>query len=131
MKELSVSLDIETSSATLTELSSILGSCYSSGSHESGALRPDGTPFRTTIWRFNSSANREAPLIDHLLNIASQIPTSVLGARIPVGSTVCFNVGVFFDTAMCTVEVPKECADLLSSYGAALTIVCYPTSDAS
>lgn len=130
MKESEVTLGIEATHLSLPEISSLLGRQCSSGSYEKGSQHGGREPSVSTVWRFDSHAGRTASMVNHFRDIASRLPASLFhqqGLK-SADVKVCLNVAVYFDAAMCTVNLPPECVDIAKSYGSAVEVTCYPSS---
>lgn len=132
MREVKVSLVITSASLRLSEISAKVGRAHSSGSHDRGTSSlPGGKPFNETIWRMDSTEPESAPLEKHFANIGSQIPAkSITDSGLLAGNARCFfDIAVFFDDAMCSIDIPKICLKAIERYGAEISIACYPVDD--
>ena len=124
-----VSLDILSETATLADLSKALGVDASHGSsHERGSARPLHRVWEKTVWRLESDVAENAPLSQHIENILQRVSTVKLSGALPHDCTVYLNIGVTFETAMCSIEIPPASLQLLSKAGIRLLVNCYPSS---
>ncbi len=135
MKEFLVSLDIESQSLGLAELSVIFGRSPSKASHNKGDARAGGAePFDVTIWRVSSRASAIASMDEQFADVMSQLsPDEVRSAARVDGSIAAwFGVAVMFDTAthaMASVSFSVNALSIIQQYGASLEVSCYPCSD--
>lgn len=132
MREISVSLDIVSSTATLAELSSALGVNGSSGSHEKGDARPGHKSWEYTTWKCDSKVAEGSSLVEHFLSLFEQLPVSKLSERgvLPSDRKIYLNIAVMFDAAMCSVEIPTDCIRMLDGLDVMIEISCYPCAEA-
>lgn len=132
MREVKVSLVIISVPLTLSEISAKIGCHHSSGSREKGTSNlPGRKPSNVTIWRLDSTEPGSASLERHFASIGSQIPAeSIFESGLLVGDARCyFDIAVFFDDAMCSVDIPAICLKTVERYGAEISIACYPVDD--
>jgi hypothetical protein len=129
MKEVEVALEIMSSELGLSEISSCLGCSYSSGSYDRGARHGDREPSPITVWRFDSLANRSASALEHFKDIATRLPGNLVRMKSMAikDMKIRIQVAVYFDTAMCTVDLSSECIDIAKNYGSGVEVTCYPT----
>ena len=126
--EYSVSLDIASGSVTLAELGRVLAVEGGAGSHERGDPHPVRGPLPGALLRIASSAAPGEGLALHLRSITESFPPERLAALARYGGEVTwsFRVGVFFETATCTVPIDAGSLEILGRYGGAVEIVAYP-----
>lgn len=130
MKKVEVALEIMTAELGVSEISSRLECPHSSGSYDKGSRHGNREPSPITVWRFDSQANHSASILDHFKDIVSRLPANILDKQRKAikDMTIRINIAVYFDTAMCTVDLPSECVDIAKSYGSSVEVACYPTS---
>jgi len=132
MREVKVSLVITSPRLRLSEISEKVGRAPSSGSREKGTSSlPGRKPSNETVWRLGSTEPESAALERHFANIESQISAeSISDSGLLVGDTRCyFDIAVFFDDAMCSVDISAICLKTVERYGAEISIACYPVDD--
>lgn len=130
MKTFAVSLNITTQSLTIAELSDRVGIAPSPSSHDKGTARVRKGVWEQTVWVLESSQEETAPVEEHLQSIFAKFPPALLHREniLPDDAQVYLDIAVFFDTAMCSVQIPPGCVDLLAGHGIALEVTCYPST---
>lgn len=78
------------------------------------------------LWRIAPPAAKSASLLEQIRALAKAVPFDGLDDR---RLRAYLSVGVFFDTATCSVELPPEALKLLQGTGITVEITCYPTVD--
>jgi hypothetical protein len=80
---------------------------------------------RIESWRESNT------LTEHLNAIFEIVPISFLLSQNQVQpfETAYINVGVFYDTVTCTVEIPYACVEMLKEHGVGIQISCYPSKE--
>ncbi len=128
MKSYSLSIAIVTERYSLDEISPVLGLAYSSTSHDLGSRRGKGT-WNQTIWRLESGAAETASLVEHIESLRSKFSRVNRQQRDALGENCrwLLEVAVYFDTAMCSIEMPRSVAELLTELDLELTLSCYPS----
>lgn len=118
MKRFSVSLDVISLLESMPE-------CFSDAGIDlerlsSRKLR-DGT-----LWRLESDFG-DSPSIAESIEVlfAMVSPAKVRGP----GIRAYLAIAVYYDTATCSVEIPRECIAMLQGSEITIEITCYPTSD--
>lgn len=129
-KRFNVSLNIQSGSASLAELTAIVGIQPSSCSMEKGSPRrtPSGTTKRRyTIWCIESKAGKWASLEAHLKSLVAQFPLPDWDrSKLPADSKTFISIGVFFDQPMCSLNIQNEVLTLFAAHGFDLQVACYP-----
>lgn len=114
----------------MSQLSAQLGHPYSSGSYDKGSRQGNREPSPITVWRFDSKASNSASVSEHFKDIESRLPPSKVRQLKAANKDIAIwiNVAVYFDTAMCTAQLPSECMVIANGYDSGVEITCYPTN---
>jgi hypothetical protein len=127
LKKYSVSIDVVSAEIRLDELNALLGNGATSGSHDVGDRRGQGT-WDQTIWRWDSTAPESAPLDAHLESVASFLPGLKVD-RLPSECRVFCSIAVFFDTPMATVLLPPQLMQAIARHGVTIEVASYPCEE--
>ena len=122
-----VSLVITGEKLSLRDLSALLEREAQSGSHDKGDLRLDGSPWKTTVWRHNST-EPDASLemqCDHLLD-SLPLKYSDLRKTREDELTANLNIAIFFETAYASVSLPATLIHKVAKAGIGIAITTYP-----
>jgi hypothetical protein len=125
MKEFIVSLDIVTQKMSAKEFSNTFSV------NPSVFIQKEFEDYM--LWRAESKLGKSATLEEHISTILELIPMSFLPYKnkFQVFKGVYINVGVFYDTITCTVEIPYKCVEMLEKLGVGMQISCYPSTEPS
>jgi hypothetical protein len=128
MTEFLVSIDVLTREMSLAALSQALGASPAASSHSVGDPRSSTEVWHETVLRVESSLEASRPLADHLDRVFAAGVVSRLAGDIPLPKDrrILLNIGVFFSTAMCGVEVPAAYLERLVPLKMGLSISVYP-----
>jgi hypothetical protein len=129
-----VSLDINTQTMALADLSRLLGVEPSVPSFDKGSCRTfgkkKGTPHAITHWTLESTAAESAPLVDHFRSIFERLPAAALQrSALPPDSKLVLRIGVMFrleDIVYPEVCISSDCLDMLDGGGISIEISIYP-----
>jgi hypothetical protein len=129
MKEYSLSLDIISTESSLQDLTAQLGATPSESSHDLGSPRAGQGFWKETVWRLESGAPASSSLEDYCQSLLEKAQASgaLEASRNLRNAKILLNLGVFFDSPMCTVEIPQSCLNAIKDYSLGLEISCYPS----
>jgi hypothetical protein len=129
VKEFLASLDIVTSSASIAEVTAILGTEAAGSSHDKGSPRFDGT-WEKTIWKLESPEPEAAPIerhLDSLLQELARIGRERL-SRLPPDAEMTLTVGILCYGPMCSFVIPRKFMGMIYALGLDLELDWYLTS---
>lgn len=129
MKEFSISLDIISADSSLKDLTAQLGVEPSEASHDRGSPRARKSVWEETVWRLESDVPASASLEAHCQSLLAKAQaTGVLESICCLQKAeALINIAAFFDTAMCTVTIPRVCLEAIRDYSLGLQVTCYPS----
>lgn len=129
MKGFAVSLDVMTGSCRLSELERALDVPGDHGSHDIGSVGVLNRRIREeSLWRIFSSVPEDASIEDHLASLVDRYPPGEFALKsLPSDADVSLAVGLFFDSAMCTVIFSQGLLEIVTAYRARLWISAYPS----
>jgi len=129
MQEFSVSLDIISTDSSLKDLTAQLGLEPSEASHDRGSPRARKSFWEETVWRLESDASASASLEVHCQDLLAKARAAGVleSIRRLQKAEALINIAAFFDTAMCTVTIPRVCLEAIRDYSFGLQVTCYPS----
>ena len=129
MKEYSVSLDDISADSSLADLTAQLGVEPSDASHDRGSPRARKSVWEETVWRLESDAPASASLEVHCQSLLAKAQAAGVleSIRRLQKAEALINIAAFFDTAMCTVTIPRGCLEAIREYSLGLEVTCYPS----
>lgn len=85
----------------------------------------------TTVWKIQSDCEEQKAINEHILSILSKI-TKRQNSKNELIKKVVLNIGVFYDTITCSVNIGSEHLNKLSSFFPDFEIeaTCYPIEEA-
>jgi hypothetical protein len=129
MIEHDVMLDIEADVSSEEQLADMLGVKEDVLDRRELTITKTGKP--EPIWMIESDCDREEPLEEHIKSILDKInKNKSVKAAGPI-KRIYLNIGVFFETAYCSVYLPAELLSrLLACFPDATVLVnCYPSEE--
>lgn len=96
-----------------------------------GNMKVDKTPNNDSMISLESKLDKSASLDAHISNIMMSGDITIVAGMSHIIDKLYLNIGVFYDTATCTVVLPNECiARLLAAFPQIfIRTVCYPCDD--
>ena len=126
-----VFFDIYSDSLSLTELRSRLGVPGSNDGYTKGDVSPLGKARGQTLWRFEASTRREDSLSNQIQALRRQLPLDLerLREMLP-GDACCYlNIGAFYKTAYCSIDLQPENVREFVNAGVIVGISAYPVDE--
>jgi hypothetical protein len=125
--QIEVALVVMTNTMSLSELSKLLGRTPHSGSHDKGAMHPNGSTWPITTWCQNSS-DPTAPFDLQCAQLLNDMPPECekLLSRLPDEISGVLDVAAYFETANFSLDFPRELLDKLSAKGLGIQLSAYP-----
>jgi hypothetical protein len=79
----------------------------------------------------DSTEPESASLEKHFASIESQLPPQAImhAGFLADAARIYFDVAVFFDDAMCSLDLPAACLEIVGKYRTKVSITCYPVDD--
>lgn len=125
MQQYLVSIEVDSTNLTLDDISSILDLKPIKESRKGMAAKITNK----CIWRYKSTASKNASLAQHVDNILTNIKDSnweTLNTK-NHGSAM-FRIGVLYDDAMCMFDLPHHVIMRISALKMSLDISAYPST---
>ncbi len=126
-----VSLDVQSATASLAQLNTLLGRQGDSGSHSKGDPRPlSDSQWLTSVWRQFVSCDR-ASLEDTCLELLNSAVLSRVRLLQDAGlePSVCLTIAQYFETAYVTFVTSQRLINRLAAAGVSLECVGYPVNE--
>ncbi len=128
MKHIDVSLDIETTSLSVTELTLRLGVDPSPGSRDGvPASRGAGWRPEATYWRLDSRAGATATIEEHIRDLVGRVPVGILrrNGGIPEDACLYLSIGIYSDGPMASLVISPAVMRALDAAGIQLSLSFY------
>ncbi len=78
-------------------------------------------------WRLSSGLSQTSSLKQQFKALYRLIPFQKLDGIKDIHAYL--DIGIFFDTAMCSLQIPPDCLALLDNSGLTIEVTCYPCDD--
>ena len=79
------------------------------------------------LWRLDSGLSQTSSIKQQFKALYRQIPFHKLDGIKDVRAYL--DIGVFFDTAMCSLQLPPDSLALLDNSGLTIEVTCYPCEE--
>jgi hypothetical protein len=79
------------------------------------------------LWRLDSGLPQNSSLKQQFKALYRLIPFQKLDGIKDIRAYL--DIGMFFDTAMCSLQIPPDCLALLDNSGLTIEVTCYPCEE--
>jgi hypothetical protein len=128
MKRIEINLEVKSSSLSLAQISKELNCEASQSSHEKGSLRIKGDCWSHSIWKSERKRIEELEFEKAMLSFLRQPFISNLKRKrsLQKSCTSFIDICVFYDTAMCTLDLSAKVMSEIGKKKLRVICSCYP-----